>query len=161
MVALSLLGITMAAVVAAYLYIGRSLGRAMNLQQQETASRRVIAYFTADVSAAIKLTSVQPGQLILIKRTDTGTSTVTYQYSTTAHTLVRSEGATNLSLASSLSSLAFSYFNDNGTADWSPISVRAIELAFSSTSGSAGSGTLAQYSAVSPRVVMRNRAALQ
>jgi prepilin-type N-terminal cleavage/methylation domain-containing protein len=162
MVATSLLAVILAGVLAAYLFVGRNLTRLVNLQEQEVASRRTLRYFTQDVSAAISLTTATATQLSLTKQSSGGSAAVSYVYSSGAGTLVRTEGGVSLTLLSGITALAFTYFNQGGTAiSSSTQSMKAVELSVSSAVGSANSGTLAKYTTVSPRVVLRNKPALQ
>ncbi len=162
MVATSLLAIVLAGVLAAYLFVGRNLTRLVNLQHQEVESRRTLRTFTQDVSAAIQLSTATATAITLSKPTAGGTTTVAYAYSAAGGTLVRTEGGTPQTLLSGLTTFSITYYNEAGTViTSSPQSVKAIELAFASASGSATSGTRASYSTVSPRVLLRNKPALQ
>ncbi len=162
MVATSLLAIVLAGVLAAYLFVGRNLTRLVNLQQQEVQSRRALRTFTQDVSAAISLSTGTSSQLVLSKLTTTGTATVTYAYSSTDGTLVRTEAASTRTLVSGLTSLNFTYYTETGvTVSGSTQSVKSVELSFASAAGTSTSGTRASYTTVSPRVLLRNKTTLQ
>lgn len=162
MVALSLGAIVCAGVLAAYLFVGRNLTRLVNFQSQEVESRRTLQYFTEDASAAITLTTATASSLALTKPTESGTTAVSYAYASAAGTLTRTDGAGSRVILTGLTSLTFSYYNEGGTeVSGNPQSVKAVELAFASASGSAASGTKASYTTVSPRVVLRNKQTLQ
>jgi prepilin-type N-terminal cleavage/methylation domain-containing protein len=162
MVATSLLGIILTGVLAAYLFLGRNLTRLVNLQQQEVQSRITLRYFTQDVSAAIALSTMSSSQLALTKPAASGTTAVTYTYSSGSGTLVRTEGTRTQTLVTGLTSFAFTYYNEAGTAITSSTqSVKSVEAVFSSATGTTTSGTLAKYTSVSPRVLLRNKQALQ
>ncbi len=164
MVATSLLAVVLAGVLAAYLFLGRNLTRLVNFQHQEVESRRTLRTFTQDVSAAIELTTATTTVLTVTKPTAAAgvSTTVTYTYSAAAGTLVRTEGGANKSLLTGLTSFTITYYNEAGTVvTSSPQSVKAVEFAFSSAAGSAKSGTQAAYTTVSPRVLLRNKPALQ
>lgn len=162
MVATSLLAVVLAGVLAAYLFVGRNLTRLVNVQHQEVESRRTLRTFTQDLSAAIQLSTATTTVLTLTKPTASGgTVTVTYTYSSTAGTLVRTEAGANNTLLSGLTTFTITYYNEAGTVvTSSPQSVKAVEFAFASASGSANSGTKASYTTVSPRVLLRNKPAL-
>lgn len=162
MVASSLGAILCAGVLAAYLFVGRNLTRLVNFQTQEVESRRTLQYFTEDASAAIQLSTGTATNLALTKPTESGTTAVAYAYSSAAGTLTRTDGAGARVILTGLTTLKFSYYNEGGTeVTNSPQSVKAVELSFASASGSAASGTKASYTTVSPRVVLRNKQALQ
>lgn len=161
MVATSLLAVVLAGVLAAYLFVGRNLTRLVNVQHQEVESRRTLRTFTQDLSAAIQLSTATDTNLTLTKPTAGGTVTVSYTYSSAAGTLVRTEAGANNTLLSGLTSFTITYYNEAGTVvTSSPQSVKAVEFAFASATGSAASGTKASYTTVSPRVLLRNKPAL-
>lgn len=161
-VATSLLGIVLVGVLAAYLFLGRSLTRLVNSQQQEVESRRTLRTFTQDVSAASDLSVATTAQLTLTKPTASSTTTVTYTYSSGSGTLVRTEGTAAKTMLTGLTSFTFTYYNDLGTAiTGSTQSVKSVELMYTSASGTAALGTRSSYTTVSPRVLLRNKTALQ
>ena len=162
MVATSLLAVVLAGVLAAYLFVGRNLTRLVNVQHQEVESRRTLRTFTQDLSSAIQLSTATTTVLTLTKpAAGGGTVTVTYTYSSVDGTLVRTEAGANNTLLSGLTTFTITYYNEAGTiVTSSPQSVKAVEFAFASSSGSAASGTRASYTTVSPRVLLRNKPAL-
>ena len=162
LVTTALLAIVIAGVFAAYLFVARNLTRLVNVQQQQVESRRTLRTFTQDVSAASQITTASSTQLVIVKPTASGTTTVTYAYSSGNRTLVRTEGAGSTTLLTGLTSFTLSYYNEGGSAvTSSPQSVKSVEMMFSSTAGTATSGTQAAYTTVSPRVVLRNKTTLQ
>lgn len=168
MVALSISAIVGAGVLSAYLFMGRNLTRLMNTQQQDTQSRRALHNFTADVSAAIQLTTATSSQLVLTKSTAGGTATVTYVYAAPSPatasngTLKRTDNGTERTVLSSLTSFALTYYNEAGTAITpNAQSVKAVEFSFASAVGDPNAGTRAAYMTVSPRVILRNKPVLQ
>jgi len=165
MVATSLLAVVLAGVLAAYLFVGRNLTRLVNLQEQEVESRRTLRQFTQDVSAAINLTTATASQITLTKPTGAGTTIVSYVYSSgnapVYGTLVRTENSVPQELLSGVTALTITYYTVGGVISSSPQSIKAAELSFSTRAGSDNSGTLATYTTVSPRVVLRNKPALQ
>lgn len=168
LVATSVAAIVLAGVLAAYLFMGRNLTRLANLQQQEMQSRRILRQFTTDLSAASQLSTATTSQIVLVKPTSGGTTTITYAYtapspSTAANgRLTRQDASGTQTLIRTLTSFTVAYYNEGGTAvTSSPVSVKSVELAFASAYGSASNGTLAAYNSVSPRVILRNKPALQ
>src|SRR5687767_5062228 len=91
MVAVSAMAIVFAGIFAAYLFVGRNLTRLVNFQRQEVESRRALRQFTQDLSAAINLTTATSTQIALTKPTATGTTTVSYTYSSAHGTLARTD----------------------------------------------------------------------
>lgn len=162
MVATSLLAVVLAGVLAAYLFVGRNLTRLVNLQEQEVESRRTLRQFTEDVSSAINLSTATASQISLTKPTGGGTTSVSYVYSSGNGTLVRTDSTGSQELLSGVTALTITYYNaTGGEISSSPQSIKAAELSFSTSAGSANSGTLATFRTVSPRVVLRNKPALQ
>ncbi|HZQ36309.1 MAG TPA: prepilin-type N-terminal cleavage/methylation domain-containing protein [Dehalococcoidia bacterium] len=163
MVALSVSLIIVGGVLAAYLFIGRNLTRLINLQQQDVQSRRTLRRFTQDLSAAISLSTATTSQLVFTKPTSSGNVTITYTYTAGGNgTLSRNDGTTTQTLLSNVTSFTVNYYNESGTAvTSSPQSVKSAEIVFTSAVGTAAAGTLASFSTVSPRVVLRNKPALQ
>jgi hypothetical protein len=161
-IATTLFGIVLVAILSAYLFVGRNLTRLVNLQQQEVESRRTLRMFTQDLSSASQLTTATTSQVTLTKPAAAATTTVTYTYSSSAGTLVRTESGRTITLLSGVTALNIFYFNEAGEAVTSSTqSVKSVELSYTSASGTATSGTSARYNIVSPRVVLRNKAALQ
>jgi hypothetical protein len=162
LVATSVSAIIFAGILTAYLFIGRNLTRLVNVQHQEVESRRTLRYVTQDISAAIELTTATSSQLAVTKPTSGGTTSVTYSYSSANGTLSRTDSTGTQTLLSGLSAFTITYYNEGGTAvSSSPQSVKSVEVAFTSTAGSSNSGTLASYSTVSPRVILRNKQVLE
>lgn len=162
MVAVTLSAIVMVAILSAYLFVGRNLTRLMNMQGQEVDSRRALRYFAADVSAASAVTVMSAASLTLTKVETSGSVTVSYTYAALDGTLIRTQGTNTLTLFSDLTSFAFTYYNDAGSAiSSSPHSVKAVEFLATASSGTAATGTLSRYTSASPRVVLRNKQALQ
>jgi prepilin-type N-terminal cleavage/methylation domain-containing protein len=165
MIALSLSAIVLAAIIAAYLFVGRNLTRLVNLQQQETKSRRTLKMFTTDLSAAISLTTSTDTQIVLTKPTAASTETVTYTYTAGAGntgTFTRTDSTGTLTLLTNLSAFDFSYYSESGNAiaNSSPQSVKSVEFTFTSKVGTSSIGTETSSTIVSPRVVLRNKPAL-
>lgn len=162
MVAVSLSAIIFAAILGAYLFLGRTLTRLVNLQRQEVASRGTLRELTQDLSAAISLTTATSAALAFSKSTAAGTANVSYTYSSVNGTLTRTDAAGTRTLLSGVTAFTAGYYNERGTeVTGAPQSVKSVELAFSTAVGSSASGTLASYRTVSPRIVLRNKPVLQ
>jgi hypothetical protein len=162
LVATSVSAILFAGILTAYLFIGRNLTRLVNVQHQDVESRRTLWQVTADVSAASQLTTATTSQLVLTKPVSGGTATVSYSYSPNAGTLSRTDSAGTQTMLTGLTAFTITYYNEGGTAiTSSPQSVKSVEFSFTAASGSSTSGTRASYTTVSPRVLLRNKQALQ
>lgn len=162
MIACTMAAIVFAAIFAAYIFIGRNLTRLVNFQEQEAQARKTIRYFTADVGAAIALSTATSSSFTLSKPTASGTTTVTYTYSAVNGVLQRVEGAVTQTLLSGVTAFAIEYYTEAGSlVSGSPQSVKAVEISFTTAEGNATIGTRNVYTLVSPRVVLRNKTALQ
>ena len=161
LVATTLSAMVFAAVFGAYLFLGRNLTRLVSLQRQEVESRRTLRQFTADLSAAIQLTTATPTQLVLTKPASSGTTTVSYLYSASEGTLRRAIGSDTQTLASGVTELRFDYFNGSGSATSNVQNIKGVELVLATAMGNAASGTLARATTVSPRILLRNKPALE
>jgi prepilin-type N-terminal cleavage/methylation domain-containing protein len=162
LVGTSLAAILAVAVLSAYLFLGRNLTRLVNFQEQEVESRRFLRYFTTEVSAAISLTTATATTLTFTMPTGSGNTTVSYVYTSGNSTVTRTAGGTSLPMATGLTAFTFTYYNEGNTAvSGSPQSVKSVEFAYTSASGSQASGTQASYRTVSPRVLLRNKQVLQ
>jgi hypothetical protein len=71
-IVMTLLSILAAAVLSAYLFMGRNLERLAKTQQQDVRGRRVLFQFTQDVGSAIAFTSVTTSNLTMTVPTTLG-----------------------------------------------------------------------------------------
>jgi prepilin-type N-terminal cleavage/methylation domain-containing protein len=168
MVSLSISAVVIGGVLSAYIFLGRNLGRMVNVQHQMMQSRRTLEMFKKDVGQASALTTATAAQVVLTKPVSSGTATVTYSYDSAAGKLDRTEvvapatSGTPLTIVSGLTAFTFSYYNSGGTAVTSSAqSVKSVEFAYTSTNGSANGSTLTTFNSVSPRIVLRNKPILQ
>lgn len=161
MVALSLSLMVFAGIFSAYLFVGRNFTRIVNVQNQEAGSRRTLQRFTQDLSAAIQLTSATPTKVAFTRPEGAGTTTVSYDYSAASGTFTRTDSAGTKTLLSGVTGVTLSYYTEAGNAVTNPQSVKAVELLMSTAQGTASNGTKATYTSASPRVVLRNKPALQ
>lgn len=162
MVAVGISAIVFTGILSAFLFMGRNLTRLINMQTQEVASRRAVRQFTQDLSEAIRLTASSSSQVAMTKPAASGTTAVAYVYSSSAGTFLRTDATGTQTLLSGLTALTITYYNERGASiSDSPQSVKAVELAFTTTTGSAPSGTQVAYSTVAPRVLLRNKPLLE
>jgi Tfp pilus assembly protein PilW len=162
-VSVSLSIVVFAGILAGFTFLGRNLTRLVNTQGQDVSSRRAFYLFSRDISLATAVSNATNTSLSLTLPTTSGsTTTVAYAYNTSAGTLSRVDGSNSTVLLSNLTALDFNYFNKAGTSITpSPLSVKEVELTFTSAVGDSSSGTQARYTAVSPRLVLRNKPLLQ
>jgi len=160
-IATTIAAIVLAAILSAYLFVGRNLSRLVNTQEQEVKSRRTLRLFTNDVSAAIRLNSATSNAFSLTKPLASGNATVTYTYASGNGTLTRVEGSSTQTLLTGITAFALEYYNEKGSSTTSAQSVKSVELSFTTAVGNASIGTLASYATVSPRVVLRNKLPLE
>jgi hypothetical protein len=89
------------------------------------------------------------------------TGTVTYTYSSTNQTLVRTDTTvtpnTTATQLSNLSSLTFRYYSNSGSLASTTINIKQIELSYTSAVGSSANGTQSSTSVISARVTLRNK----
>lgn len=156
----SLSAIVFAAILSAYLFIGRNLSRLASNQSLDVETRRTLRQMTTDVSEAITLTTAGATTMTLTKLGPSGNVTVSYVYNSGTQQLNRTVGTTVTKLLSRAESLAFTYYAENGTTTTDTKSAKSVELSFTIAAGTQSSGTLARYRSVSPRVIMRNKQVL-
>ncbi len=156
----SLSAIVFAAILSAYLFIGRNLTRLASNQSLDVETRRTLRQMTTDVSEAITITSAGATSMTLTKLGASGNVTVSYVYNSGTQELNRTVGTSTTKLLSKAESLAFTYYAENGATTTDTKSVKSVELSFTIAAGSQANGTLARYRSVSPRVIMRNKQVL-
>ena len=158
---MSLCAVIFTAVMGSYLFLGRNLTRLVNFQRQEVESRRTLRQFTQDLSAAISLTTATSTDVALTMPTASGTTAVSYSYSSGSGTLTRTDSIGTQTVLSGVTAFALSYFNQAGSSVASGTqSIKAVEFSYSAGAGSSASGTLASSTTVSSRVLLRNKPAL-
>ena len=184
LVAMSLMVTLAAAVLAAYLFLGRNLTRLVNYEQQERKARFAFRMFSQDLGAASNLTAasstISSGtttaahfEVSVPTSADGSTSkTVVYDYSSATGKFTRQDGAQAAqNMLTDITSFSVNYFTVSQTlngvaydtalaAPSSPLGVKAVEFRFSTSVGSSAAGTLATYKAMSPRVLLRSRSGL-
>ena len=159
MIAMSLSAVVFAAILSAYVFIGRNLTRLANLEQQEGQCRRLLNTFAKDVGMAMRVTTASDTQLTLTVPTASSTAPVVYNYSNGTLTRTDATGATTL--LTGVTAFDFNYYNRAGTASTSSLSIKQVVLSYTSAVGSPANGTQARYAMVSPRLVLRNTPLLQ
>jgi prepilin-type N-terminal cleavage/methylation domain-containing protein len=159
MIAMSLSAVVFAAILSAYVFIGRNLARLVNFQQQESQCRRILTTLAKDVGMAMRVTTASDTQLTLTVPTASSPATVVYNYGNGRLTRTDSTGTTTL--LTGVTAFDFNYYNRTGAASTSPLSIKLVELSYTSMVGNSANGTQARYAMVSPRLVLRNTPLLQ
>jgi prepilin-type N-terminal cleavage/methylation domain-containing protein len=173
-----------AAVMSAYIFVGRNLTRLANTQQLEVSSNRSFYLFSKDVSAATAVATGSNSTSLILTLPN---KTVTYTYTgaqfdqgfltriasppdVTTPEDVGDPTLDSAKILRHLSSFSFSYFDKAGNATSSAISVKQLEFNFVSTlriltdesaatvEVTSKAGTQGHYSGVSPRLLLRNKA---
>jgi prepilin-type N-terminal cleavage/methylation domain-containing protein len=172
-VAMSISAFLFAGILSGFTFLGRSLTRLVNTQDQETKSRRAFHIFSQDISWATQVTNGTDASLsLIIPATGGSTTSVIYAFDATAGTLTRTDNATSTVLLTNLTALDFNYYNGAGIAlvldasqqtpsKPSVLGVKEVELSFTSAIGSEASGVRTHFTSVSPRLLLRNKALLQ
>jgi hypothetical protein len=172
-ISMTLSAIVFAAILSGFTFLGRNLTRLVNRQDQETKSRHAFYIFSKDISVATQVAAGSNTTLSLkLPVLGGGTSTVFYSFNSTAGALTRTDSVGSTVLLTDLTAFNFNYFNgagiqlaltpDNQTpSGLSVVSVKEVELKFTSALGSSTSGVRSSYASVSPRLLLRNKALLQ
>lgn len=158
MVTTTLAALVMLAVLQAYVFILRSLGRMENFQTLEVRSRTALAYFTRDVRLASSISSVSADAMTLTL--PAGTVTYTYNSGTSQFTRTATFGAaTSLVLLADIEAGSFTlnFLDAADAATTAPSDIRKVEVRFAMRRGSTANGTSAYYRAASARIVFRNK----
>jgi hypothetical protein len=175
MLATFISAIVFAGVLSAYIFLGRALTRQANEQEMESRSRIAITYFTLDVSSASCVDPTAMTATTLALYSPDASDEVIYTYNAAAGTLTRTTtgsapgGATPLLLLRGIAPSSFS-FNYYTFVPWPsatppslpppPAAVKAVNMAFTTTSGAVVSGASSQLALVSPRVALKNKSFL-
>jgi hypothetical protein len=162
-VAVGLSAIIFAGILSGYTFLARNFTRLLNSQGQDTKSRKALYVFSQDISKAVQVATATDTHLtLLLPGTGGSTTSVSYSYSASAGTLTRTDTSGSVALLTNLTNLDFNYFNKAGSAVTSgPLSVKEVEVTFSTALGNSASGTQSRATSVSPRLVLRNKSLLQ
>ena len=170
LIGFSLMVVVFTALLSAYVFLGRTLTRLNNAQEQEVRARRAFQQFSQDVSLGITFLTASNTRLVLRLQSGTGTTdTVDYAYTAGANdtgtlerTYTTSSGTvTTSTLLTSLSTLSFTCYTAAGAATSTASAVKSAQFSFTSVVGSGigAVGTRVSYSNVSARVIARNKPA--
>jgi hypothetical protein len=170
-----------AAVLSAYIFLGRGLTRQGNEEMLESRSRQTLFYVTQDVSSA---TAIDPlwmgspsgGNSILKLYYPDSSDEVIYTYNSAAGTLTRTFSGTAQAAAApgpailftglpsaanpgniGLSSMAFSFYDFTGTPTTAAPAAKQVNLTFTALAGIGASGAQSHINVVSPRILMKSK----
>jgi prepilin-type N-terminal cleavage/methylation domain-containing protein len=164
-----------AGVLSAYIFLGRGLSRQVNAEGLESRTRLALHYFTQDVSSASAIAAQNPGaettgtQMTLTTPAGAVTYYCDWSQGTAKGILERQVGANPyLVLLTNLSALSIAYFDSTthavtvtASAPSTPqVDIKQVCLSYTSTAGYGPSGNLANFTVVSPIVIMKNKAVL-
>lgn len=151
------------AMLNVYVFLGKSMIRAANIQEMEYRSRIALGLLNRDIETASAVTSPTDASVVIT----VPAGTVTYTYSSVNKTLTRvaTAGAfTNREFfQGTCTAFSFNYYTTTGTSGLTgtnlvPLSVKRISATFTLQRGSANLGTFTELTTVSARVLMRNKA---
>jgi len=157
-----------AAMLVSYTFLVRSLIRSSNQQQLEAQSRRTLQILTQDVHLATDVQTANSSHLALSLPYVHADGSVTYYtitYDSTAGNLVRTVSGTPppnvnsnpLTLLTGVSNLSFNFFDQKNLPATNILGIKQIEVSnFTISSGSAITGTQANYIGASARLILRN-----
>lgn len=172
MVGMSISLVVIAGILSAYTFVGRHLVRLGNQQQIEAISRRAFNLLADDVGKATSVDLASSTQLAFTLLPPNANTIRTVKYSCASTGVgpltrvvvdkvtvagVTTPTTTTTTLFDSSTTLDFNYFNLAGKTTSTLLGIKRIELALTSKTGSSASRTLMSYSAVSPRLVLRNK----
>ncbi len=169
-IGLSLSSIILAATLGAYAFLGRNLTRLAGDEEQQARARRTLYFFSQDVSAASGVLSSDSSSLTLSTSTPQQTSsTVSYTLDPSAHVLHRVDASGATSDLPNVIAAQFTLYDasafgptptpPSSTVPAGPVnavSAKAISLSLTLASGT-GTGTGANFTVVSPQLVLRNK----
>lgn len=116
LIATTLAGVIMLAVITGFLFLGRTGTNLQNYVDMEVQARRAIGMFGDDARTAVKASWTDSNTLVLaVKKSNGSTSNVTYSYDSTTKRLNRTEGTSTVTLLSGISTFTFKAYNQNAT----------------------------------------------
>lgn len=151
------------AMLNVYVFLGKSMIRAANIQEMEYRSRIALGLLNRDFETATAVASPTDNSVTIT----VPSGTVTYSYSSVNKTLTRTATAgafTNREFfQGTCTAFTFNYYSTRGTtaltgANLIPLSVKRINASFTLQRGAANLGTFTELKTVSARVLMRNKA---
>ncbi|MBI2514150.1 MAG: prepilin-type N-terminal cleavage/methylation domain-containing protein [Opitutae bacterium] len=130
LVATTLLGILMTAVMSSFVFMLRGQTSLTNYASMNSDSRALLELLSRDAKSATAVTNFTTTSLTLSvpQNTSGTTQDVTYEYDAAAKSLVRETGGTSTTLVSSVDSFSFRYFNSNNATTTSLAELKQVQL---------------------------------
>lgn len=168
MVATTLASFVMLAIITGFLFLGRSGVNLQNYAEMESQARRAIERFAEDVRVASNATWNSAESVTLTVKTPTGgTANYTYAYNSAKGTFTRTNGASELTLITGISSGSFSFtaykintdtisLSDSSALATASTQTKQIQIALR-TVRSNRTVTDATNAVISARFILRNK----
>ncbi|HYC69652.1 MAG TPA: prepilin-type N-terminal cleavage/methylation domain-containing protein [Opitutaceae bacterium] len=130
MVAVTLLGLLITAVLSAFIFILRGERSLANYTTMNAEARGMLELLGRDAKSAVAVTNFTSTSLTLVVPLDTagGTTEVTYEFDAATDSLVRETGGTTTTLVEDVSEFAFRYLNSNNATTTSLVELKQVQL---------------------------------
>ena len=129
-VAMTLLGLLIAAVLSSFIFILRGERSLANYTEMNAEARGMLELLGRDAKSAVAVTNFTATSLTLVVPTTTGgaTTEVTYEFDAAADSLVREIGGQTTTLVKDVSDFAFRYLNSNNVVTTSLAELKQVQL---------------------------------
>ena len=130
LVATTLLGLLMTAVIGSYVFLLRGQQSLHSYGEMNADSRNLLELLSRDAKSATAVTNFTTTSLTLTVPTDTAghTADVTYEFDSTNSTFTREVSGASTTLATGVETLTFRYFNSNNAATSSLAELKQVQL---------------------------------
>lgn len=130
MVAMTLLGLLIAAVLSSFIFIVRGERSLANYTTMNAEARGMLELLGRDAKSAVNVTNFTATSLTLLVPVNTAgaTAEVTYEFDAATDSLVRESGGTTTTLVADVSEFAFRYLNSNNTVTTSLAELKQVQL---------------------------------
>jgi prepilin-type N-terminal cleavage/methylation domain-containing protein len=130
MIATTLLGILMTAVMSSFIFLLRGQQSLSNYATMNSQSRTLLELLSRDAKSATTVTNFTTTSLTLTVPQDTSgaTTDVTYEYDAAARSFTRQIGGSTTTLARDVDSFTFRYYNSNNAATTSLAELKQVQL---------------------------------
>ena len=129
-VAMTLLGLLMTAVLSSFVFILRGERSLANYTEMNSEARMMLELLGRDAKSAVAVTNFTVTSLTLVVPTNTsgGTTEVTYEFDAAADSLVRETGGQTTTLVEDVEDFAFRYLNSNNVVTSSLAELKQVQL---------------------------------
>lgn len=129
-VATTLFGLLIAAVLSSFVFILRSERSLANYTEMNAEARGMLELLGRDAKSAVAVTNFTATRLTLVVPTNTsgGTAEVTYELDAAAGRLVRATGGQATTLVGDVGDLVFRYLNSNNAVTTSLAELKQVQL---------------------------------